>query len=310
MSSVSRGRFPVSFWIGSVIVFVLVMVALLGPSMAPYGVKDQVKVHSTVVDGKDVIVSPPLPPSAEHLLGTDKWGYDLLTLLLYGARYTLFTTAIIALLRVVLGTIIGLYIGMAERRQNWWISIENAWSYMPVILPVYFLLVRVNINSPLSETELTLFFIAVVTILGIPSAVSSVRQKTEQIKEMPFVTAAESLGAGREHIIVRHVFPQLKEQLMIVFVMEIITVMSLMGQLGIFNLFVGGTLQTFSPDLYHSMTHEWAGLIGQSRGFIQYKVWVFFAPLTAFIIAVAGFTLMSKGLQARYQMTYERKPFV
>ncbi|MBG9944163.1 ABC transporter permease subunit [Brevibacillus formosus] len=306
-----KRRFHFSLWLGSIFVFALMVIAVVGPYLAPYDLEYQAKIRQEVVNGKQVMVSPPLPPSKEHLFGTDKWGYDLLTLLLHGAPYTVFITLSIAFIRVLLGTWIGLYIGIQDKEQRWWMAIENAWSYMPVFIPVYFLLRGINVNSELPTFTLVLLFIGLVSVLGIPSVASSVRQKAEQIKESQYVLAAISLGAGRNQIVFRHILPHLKEQLIIILVTEMIAVMTLMGLLGIFDMFVGGTKMTFDPVLYHSITHEWAGLLGSYRGFIYSNyTWIFLVPLGAFMIAIGSFSLLAKGLRDKFEQTYKRTPFI
>ncbi|MDN9008695.1 ABC transporter permease [Brevibacillus laterosporus] len=306
-----KGR--ISLWLGFILVSALFIVAIFGPMIAPYDKDFQVKAEYVEINGSQVIVSPPLPPSEKYLIGTDKWGHDMLTILLYGARYTLFVTIACALLRVVLGVIIGLKIGMADRPQRWWTSLESAWGHVPVFLPVYFLLYRININSPLSSFDLAMIFIIVVSVLGTPSVVSSIRQKTEEVRKAHFVTAAISIGASKNHILLRHILPQIKEQVMMLFVIEITAVMALMGQLGIFNLFIGGTIEQFDQfdsSIFLTKTYEWAGLIGQSRSFLQTKQWIFFAPLTAFMLAVLGFTLIANAMKKRYEEVYNRAPYV
>lgn len=306
-----KRRFHFSLWLGSIFVLALMVIAVVGPYLAPYDLEYQAKMRQEIVNGKQVMVSPPLPPSEEHLLGTDKWGYDLLTLLLHGAPYTVFITLAIAFIRVLLGTWIGLYIGIQDKEQRWWMAIENAWSYMPVFIPVYFLLKGINMNSELPTFTLVLLFIGLVSVLGTPSVASSVRQKAEQIKESQYVLAAISLGAGRNQIVFRHILPHLKEQLIIILVTEMIAVMTLMGLLGIFDLFVGGTKMTFDPILYHSITHEWAGLLGSYRGFIYSNyTWIFLVPLGAFMIAIGSFSLLAKGLRDKFEQTYSRTPFI
>ncbi|WP_432776543.1 ABC transporter permease subunit [Brevibacillus gelatini] len=304
-------RFNWSLWTGSILVTLLVIIGLIGPYIAPYDLDFQEKLRNEVVDGKTVIIAPPLPPSAEHWLGTDKWGYDLLTMLLHGAPYTVFVTLAVAAVRLSIGTILGLYIGVQDKPQRWWLAIENAWSYMPIFIPVYFLLMGISINSQLPTSTLVLFFVLVVGILGAPSVVSSIRQKTEQIKESQYVLAAVSLGAGREQIIFRHILPHLKEQIIIILVTEMVAIMTLMGLLGMFDLFVGGTKMTTDPVLFHSITHEWAGLLGSYRGFVYSNyTWIFLTPLAAFVFAVGSFTLLAKGLREKYEQTYHRTPFI
>lgn len=300
-----------SLWIGAFLVLLLLIVGVIGPYVAPYELDFQEKLRNEVVGGKTVIISPPLPPSDEHAFGTDKWGYDMLTLLLHGAPYTVFVTLAIALVRLVIGMGIGLYIGVQDKPQRWWLAIENAWSYMPIFIPVYFLLKGVSINPLMPTSTLVALFIGVVAALGAPSVASSIRQKTEQIKETQYVLAATSLGAGREQIIFRHIVPHLKEQLIIILVTEMVAIMTLMGLLGMFDLFVGGTKMTMDPVLYHSITHEWAGLLGSYRGFVYSNyTWIFLTPLVAFVWAIGSFTLLAKGLREKFEQTYHRTPFI
>lgn len=304
-------RFNWSLWIGGILVALLVLIGVIGPYIAPYELDFQEKLRNEVVNGKTIIVAPPLPPSAEHWLGTDKWGYDLLTLLLHGAPYTVFVTLAVAAVRLLIGIFLGLYIGVQDKPQRWWLAIENAWSYMPIFIPVYFLLKGISINPLMPTSTLVLFFIVVVGMLGAPSVASSIRQKTEQIKESQYVLAAVSLGAGREQIIFRHILPHLKEQIIIILVTEMVAIMTLMGLLGMFDLFVGGTKMTMDPVLFHSITHEWAGLLGSYRGFVYSNyTWIFLTPLVAFVIAVGSFTLLAKGLREKFEQTYHRTPFI
>lgn len=306
-----RKRMNGSLWLGGIGVLLLIVVGLIGPSIAPYDVDFQETVRTEEVNGKTVITYPPLPPSPEHWLGTDKWGYDLLTLLLHGAPYTVFVTIAVALLRVLLGTVVGLYIGMQEKPQGWWLAVENAWSYIPIFLPVYFLLLGVNINSELSIAALVALFIGIASVLGIPSVAGSIRQKTEQVKATQYVLAAVSLGAGREQIIFRHILPQLKEQVMIILATEMVATMTLMGLLGMFDLFVGGTNMTLDPVIYSPVTYEWAGLLGASRGFVSSPaIWIFLTPLAAYVAAITSFSLLAKGLRERFEETYSRTPFL
>ena len=300
-----------SLWTGSILVLLLLILGVLGPYIAPYELDYQEKLRNEVVNGKTIIIAPPLPPSEAHWLGTDKWGYDLLTLLLHGAPYTVFVTLAVAAVRLLIGTFLGLYIGIQDKPQRWWLAIENAWSYMPIFIPVYFLLKGININPLTPTSTLVLFFIVLVGVLGAPSVASSIRQKTEQIKESQYVLAATSLGAGREQIIFRHILPHLKEQIIIILVTEMVAIMTLMGLLGMFDLFVGGTKMTMDPVLFHSITHEWAGLLGAYRGFVYSNyTWIFLTPLVAFVIAIGSFTLLAKGLREKFEQTYHRTPFI
>lgn len=307
----NKGRkTPLSLWCGGVLVALLFFIAIAGPAIAPFDITDQERVRVVVIDGKEVYLDPIQPPNERHWLGTDRWGYDLLTKLMYGARYTLGVAVGVALIRVLLGILLGLGLGLAKRRHAWWESLENAWSYIPLFLPVYFLFYGMTFNTPLSPLKWTILFVAVMAVLGLPSTVSPIRQNAAQVQQMPYVLAARSLGAGRWRLAFRHVLPALYERLLLLFVTEIIAVLTLMGQLGMFDIFVGGTVVEFDPPVYHSRTHEWAGLIGQYRDHVFGRFWIFLAPLGAYVFAVASFHLLAHGLEKRMKTAYQRPTYL
>ncbi|REE88959.1 binding-protein-dependent transport system inner membrane component [Paenibacillus taihuensis] len=100
-------------------------------------------------------------------------------------------------------------------------------------------------------------------------------------------------------IIRRHLFPHLMESFLILFVQEIVLILSLFGQLGIFNIFVGGTVlypDEFDP-IFASRTNEWSGLIGQARSSLYIYRWLLFIPLVTYIAYIIGFHLIGTGLE-------------
>ncbi len=298
-------------WIGLILSTFFLLVALFGPLIAPYHPDDAEEIKIIETDQGKKMISPPLPPSSEHLFGTDRWGFDLLTLLLYGAKYTIFTALGVALARIVIGGAIGLYSGMASEQSRFQLKMGPLGS-IPTFVIVYFLLVAINTNSPFSPLTLILIQGAVMTVLGLPAVISVVSEKTRNLKQQLYVTASQSMGASHSQVARRHIFPLLKENLLILFINEIIAVLNLLGQLGIFQLFLGGTL--FKVDIagedYLSVTHEWAGLIGQSRGYIMVHQWIVVFPILAFVLAIFSFYMLARGLEQKYQAQYHRPPHI
>jgi peptide/nickel transport system permease protein len=97
---------------GLLILAAMLTAALLGPSFALYDLEESLKITYFINDqGKGEIIVPPVSPNGTYPFGTDKNGYDLLTKLLYGAKYTLFLSFGIAFARVVFGGIIGMFLG-------------------------------------------------------------------------------------------------------------------------------------------------------------------------------------------------------
>ena len=119
----------------------------------------------------------PQPPSRQHWLGTDRWGYDIFSLLLYGARYTVFAALGIALMRVVLGGALGLVLGM-RRGAGSVGEASGSLGGIPGFIVIYFVMLGININSPLSAPTLAAVEGALIVLLGIPAVAATIDSKT------------------------------------------------------------------------------------------------------------------------------------
>ncbi|HYK73338.1 MAG TPA: ABC transporter permease subunit [Pseudoneobacillus sp.] len=301
-------RINYSLYFGVIFVTSLLFLAVFGSFLAPHTLTETL--DTTYVDGD--ILAPPLEPlkSDSYPFGTDRWGYDLLTMVLYGIRYTIFIALAVTVIKMVLGTIIGLYVGTWKKTPSWIESIENAWSYVPLFLILYFFFNKINFNSNMDSYKLILYFIILTSIISIPSIVSSTRKKTSEIHKSIFIEAARALGANRHRIIWKHIFPQMKESLLVMFILEIVYVITIMGQLSLMNIFVGGTIVRHDPTIYLSITKEISGLVGSARGNIYGSQYILQIPLTILLIITISFSLLANGLKNRYQSNYQRTPWI
>lgn len=290
-------------------VILLFIIVIFGPILAPHHLKDQVTIYNY---GEKGMAFPPLKPFIykEFPLGTDKWGYDILTLLFYGAKYTIFTSIAIALLKLLFGLCIGLFTGILKRKLHFWETIENSLSYIPLFLIIYFILYPISFNSNIKPFTLVVIFIIATTIIGFPSVASSIREKTRQVYQSTFIESAITSGSSKWRIIKSHIIPHLTEDIVILFVLEIVSAITLMGQLALFNIFIGGTRMEFDPVLYHSITKEWAGLIGQARNHLWGSQFILFIPLTFLLYATISFQLLAIGLKKFYNHRYKRSTWI
>ena len=173
---------------------------------------------------------------------------------------------------------------------------------------VYFIMVGINVNSPLGPVTLTIIQGLVMTAIGLPSVSAVIRAKADRLRRGDHVTAAVALGAGRRRIATRHILPLLREDIMILVVHEVVLVLTLLGQLAIFDMFLGGTVRWEDPPTYVPLTHEWAGLIGYARPAVQVYQWILGAPLAAFLFAVFAFQILTTGLERRMRVEYLKTP--
>ncbi len=178
--------------VGALMLFSVVFVAILAPWLAPYDPKERID-----VEPGDLLA----PPDAEHLLGRDDAGKDVLSQLMYGARVSLTVGFVASFMSVFIGTTVGLVAGYFGGR------IGNA-----LMRLVDFLLVIPDL--PLMLVFITMWgrglwkIILVIGLLGWTSTARLVRSQVLSIKERQFILRARAIGAGRLRIITRHIFPQ------------------------------------------------------------------------------------------------------
>jgi len=134
------------------------------------------------------------------LLGTDQYGRDILTQLLYGTRISLFIGLVTALLTTALGLLVGITAGYVGGYVDQFLM---RFTDMLLVIPeVPLFIVLVAVLSPGLWN-----LILVMTILGWTGFARISRSQTLSLKERPFVEAARAVGGGRFHIILRHIVP-------------------------------------------------------------------------------------------------------
>ncbi|AZN41319.1 ABC transporter permease [Paenibacillus albus] len=289
--------------------------AIFGRYMAPHDLNEHAPVEYHVDEnGESTLMAPPFPPRASNPLGTDKYGVDMLAKLLGGAKYTIITTISVAITRVIAGGVLGMLLGYvgkeSDRRRSERIPFWNMLNGIPIFIMVWMIMIGISMNSAASPIKLTIILSIVLVLVGIPTVASTVKEKTTVLRDKQFVLSAKSIGAGRWTILRRHLVPHLQESFLILFVQEIVLILSLFGQLAVFNIFVGGTLMYMNPwpelPEYVSRTNEWSGLVGQARSNLFNYQWVLFIPLLVYLLFIIGLQMISLGLEKMYKQKFSK----
>jgi peptide/nickel transport system permease protein len=175
--------------IGVVVLATIILVALLAPLIAPYGLHDEVG----PVFGH---------PSWSHPLGLDDGGVDMVTLLMWGARISLVVGFAATLVSMLVGGAVGVLAGYFGR----WVDVVlmRITDYFIAIPDVPLMIVVAAIWGP------SLFHIVmVIGLLLWTSTARVIRAQVKSVRERVYVQRARSIGAGHVRIIFRHVLPQI-----------------------------------------------------------------------------------------------------
>jgi peptide/nickel transport system permease protein len=176
--------------IGLGILIFFILIAIFAPYIAPY------QISLTNINPSEALK----PPSWEHPLGTDELGRDMLSLLIYGSRASLIVGFLATVIIIVVGTFLGLlsgYVGGLIDDIIMWIT--NALYVLP------FLVLCIVLAAVLGPSIWNI--ITVLGVLGWTGTALLVRSQTLSVKEEQYVEAAKVMGAGRLHIIFKHILP-------------------------------------------------------------------------------------------------------
>ena len=174
--------------LSAILVILLILLALFAPAIASH---DPVENHYEAME---------LAPSAEYWLGTDQFGRDLLSRLIWGARTALF----IGFTSAVLGSLAGLVLGVASAYFSGWFDLVFQ-RIMDVFLAFPLIIMALAVVAIFGTGPHNV--IIAITIPFIPRCARVVRANALAIREMPYVDAARALGYGHMRIIMRHMVP-------------------------------------------------------------------------------------------------------
>ena len=264
--------------IGTIVFLFFLALALVGPLVAPYSANDQ--------------SSPPrLPPSAEHPFGTDYLGRDVFSRVILGTQSIFFTAGAGTLIAVVVGTLVGLFIGY----QGGWVD-EIAGRFIDAFLALPALLIALvtlgivrNLNFTPGTWQATLAnqsVLLVIALVYVPIVARVVRSSTLDIKTREFVQAAQIRGESRLYIILREIFPSVIPALVVEASLRFSYAIFLVASLG----FLGVGARPPTPD--------WGLMVNENRGGLYTLApWALNFPALAIATLVIGVNLMSDGIK-------------
>ncbi len=255
-----------AFSIGTVLVAILVLTALLAPWLAPFDPNIQ---H---------IEMRLLPPSHAHWLGTDGFGRDLLSRVVYGARPTLLLVSLILILTIPVGMLIGISAGYIG---GWYERIVMRLTDIVMSLPsLVMALALVAILGPgLMNGALALAF------TSWPPFARQARAETLALRRSDYLAAARMQGIGGFRLMFGHILPLCLPSAVVRAALSLGGIILASAGLG----FLGMGIQP--------PTAEWGSMVAEGSKVIFDQWWVAAAPGGAILFASLAFNLLGDGLR-------------
>lgn len=263
--TISRLKRNYSLIVGGIIIFIMVSLAVFAPILTDF-------------DPYSMNVSERLkPPSSQNILGTDEFGRDLLTRVLYGARVSITVGLIVSFLSSLFGLVIGLYSCYNNFLDSVFMRICDGLMAIPGVL------LAIALMSALGASIWNV--ILALTIVYTPSIARVIRSGAIVIKEQPYIEAVKIQGAGHFRILWINIFPNVISPLLIqisfVFASAILSEAALS--------FLGIGIPPTEP--------SWGNILQSSRLVLNKAWWMAVTPGFLLVLSVLGLNLLGDGLR-------------
>lgn len=259
-------RVPLSLAIGGSIVGLFVILALIGPHITPYPF-DQFHFKSRLA-----------PPSSEFWWGTDRYGRDIFSRVVAGARLTVFMAGVGTLIGVFFGILVGLFSGYV----GGWLD-EILMRLTDIAMSFPGLLLAMLVVAALGANEINA--VISIGIVFTPKVARVVRSATLGLRHVQFVEAAQVRGESLSFIIFREILPNIWPPIIVETCIRLSYAVLLVVSLS----YLGLGAQPPAPD--------WGLMIAKERAFLVTDPWVVLAPAAAIVTLIISVNLLGDGMR-------------
>ena len=255
--------------LGSLLVVLLVALAAIHPQLlAPY--LPTAMEHDAVLRAPDVA----------HPFGTDQYGRDILSMVVYGARQSL----LIGLFAVLVGCTVGSSVGLVAGYIGGWVDsvlmrLIDIWMAVPSVL------LAISLSAALGPSMVTT--IVAVSLVAVPRYARVLRGQVLSVRGRPFVQAARAAGASHFAILRGHVLPHCAAPVLV------------LAMLGVANAILLGASLSFLGLGVNDDCPDWGYLLTQGRGYLTVAWWTVTYPGLAITALVVSVNLLGDALRRR-----------
>jgi len=252
-------------FVGLCILLLLALMAIFAPYIAPYDWKEQ------------DIINRFKGSSGDHWFGTDELGRDILSRIIYGARYSLTMGIFAVALSFLIGTLLGAIAGFYTKLDSVIMRLIDILMAFPGIL------LAIAIVAALGPGMLNI--VIAIGINEIPGFCRITRSLVLSLREREYVAASRVIGANNRHIVRKHILINLISPITVYASLQVSTA-----------VLVGATLSFLGLGI-QPPTPEWGAMVSTAREYLAIAPHTFVYPTLAILITVISFNLVGDGLR-------------
>ncbi len=259
-----RWRNPIGI-VGAVVVLLTIVVAIAAPLIAPY-------------DPDAQLATRLLPPSREHLMGTDELGRDTFSRIVFGARVSLQVGIISVFIALLIGGILGVAAGFFGGRLDSWLmrGVDIMFAFPGLVLAI--------VIAGLLGASRTNAMIAIGLVYA-PAFARVIRGSVLSVMSEPYVEAGRVVGSTNPRLVQRYVLPNIVAPLIVMTSVYLSSAILSEAALS----FLGLGTQPPEP--------AWGGMLNLARTYMEISPWMAIFPGLAIMIVVLGFNFLGDGLR-------------
>ena len=261
--------------VGMAILLTIILVAIFADMLAPCD--PYLQVYAEALQ----------PPSAAHLFGTDEFGRDIFSRVLYGARISLLVGVVSVAIACVLGSLLGASAGYFGGAYD-----AVVMRCMDVLLAIPSLLLNLSIVAALGKSVFNMML--AVGVSNIPRYCRIMRASVLQIKNTEYVDAARVSGASHMFIILRHIIPNCLAPIIVQATLSVSSAIIACAGLS----FLGVGIPAPIP--------EWGAMLSNGKDFLRHNAYITIFPGLAIMLTVLSLNLMGDGLRDAFDPKLRR----
>ena len=251
--------------VGMTGIFLLIVVAIIAPVIAPYG-------------PEQMVAMPQLAPCAEYWFGTDNYGRDIFSRIIYGARVSLEVGIIAVGIGATAGYLLGLIAGYFEGIVDRVIMcvMDILFAFPSILLAIF---ISVVLGRGLGPTMVA------IGIVNIPVFARTVRAAVISAKGLEYVSNARSVGVRTGAILVRHISPNVVAPFTVQATLALSSAILTEASMS----FLGLGIQPPDP--------SWGSMLSESRTFMEHSPWMALFPILFIVITILLFNILGDSLR-------------
>lgn len=252
--------------IGLGVVIILILIAIFAPLIAPYDYAAQD--YSAMMK----------KPSAEHLFGTDNFGRDLFSRVVYGARYSLLIAVFCTIAAFLSGGLLGIIAGYFGGKVDTIIMrVMDIFQSIPMILMAMCIVAVLGTGIPQ--------LVAAIMFASMPTMARNNRAAILRVRGSDYIESSEAIGVGRIRMIVKHMIPNAVGVMIIYFVGFLAVSIMMMSSMS----YIGVGLAAPTP--------EWGLILNEGKIYLTSAPYIMIFPALMIMITCFAFNLLGDGLR-------------